>query len=154
MSKARIELSDNDLSCFALESGLLALDYRDFEHSGLIKPFPLDQRVTKRLPYSLGNRGLLFHVDIALSAVASLLQKGALFNMPLNCYEAIPEMEELSSEQMCPRPIVLTLRKEVAGDEERWRRHQCRSFQGPQFQLVDPGSVRIQTAFYIRQDGL
>lgn len=102
-------------------------------------------RFARRLPYDMTNQGLRFHVDAYPSHVRRLTHVGDPFEAVLNCYTVEKGKDE---------PVVITLMKEIAGYDQYWRRRDCSSFQGPFTGGVVPREEKLQTAFYIRQDGL
>lgn len=100
------------------------------------------------------NRGLLLFVDVYPSLLSHMKSEGDVFDVPLNCYDAQSEIDPgILGHDHFP-PVVISLRKEVTGEDQHWRRHECRSFQGPYKEIILPGEEKVQTAFYIRQDGL
>ena len=134
-----------------LHNALLAQGPSDFAGSGSIWPFPFEQRVTRRLPYSMANNVLLFYVEPYSSDIRSLTQAGTLLEVPLNCFEASLN-QTMESEQGPRRSISTTLRKETGGEDQHWVRHDCQSLQSSQVVKIIEKEVLAQTAFYIRSE--
>ena len=88
------------------------------------------------------NRGLLFYINAYPSVLARSRSQGCLFDISLNCYDT----------DVRSGHIVITLKKEVSGEDPHWRRQECRSFQGPCNDISCDDEDKVQTAFYIRQD--
>jgi Heterokaryon incompatibility protein (HET) len=140
---------------FALHSGFLAQEPADFTHSGHCKPYSMNYKITRSLPYSITNQGLQFYVNTYQSSLDGLSRQGDLFDLELSCYQGSTEPVSSNDDEQYAVPIIITLRKEVAGHRQQlWRRHESRSFQGPPMRDTIPRDSMIGVPFYIRQDGL
>ena len=129
---------------FRLHSGLLAQEPRDFSRSGHVE-WKRDMKFARRLPYDMTNQGLRFYVDAYPSEVQRLTHVRDPFVAVLNCY---------TNEGTKDEPVVITLMKEIAGYDQYWRRRNCTEFEGSLKGGVALKEEKVQTAFFIRQDGL
>jgi hypothetical protein len=140
----------------AATPGMLAHGPAEFAMSQNVWPFPFEQRVVRRLPYSMTNHGLMFYVEMDQSKMQLFAHAGTLLEIPLNCFEASVE-KSAGRGGGSRRPIKILLRKESGGDDQHWVRHDCERFSGERFQLTQVEETKTpdalaQTAFYIRSE--